>query len=167
MTLLYAASFPTTWWVQFWYSFQAGVAGSMGMLAFCYPNTPAIAVGGYWKYLGETEADISSSAADKGKTMLAPNARAWGLRNAFAAVANVLALYYGTKETYVVMAAIATWREVFDIIEAYWENDTYKVWMPKKVPSGKFPPLGYFPPYAFLLVVDLATLYVTLTAATE
>ena len=62
------------------------------------------------------------------------------------------------------MAAVATWREVFDIVEAYIEGDTQKVWLPLKIPAGKFPPLGFFPPFAFLLGVDLWTLYVTLKA---
>lgn len=165
MSLLFPASFSTHWAVQFWYTFQGTVAGTMGMMAFFYPNSPAIAIGGYWKYIGESPQDeTKKELGPKAQVMLAPNARAWGLRNAFAFVVNALALYYGTKETYVIMAAVSVWREVFDILEAFIENDTGKVWFPTKVPAGKFPPLGFFPPFAFLLLADLAALYVTLIA---
>ena len=53
MSLLFQAKFATDGFVQFWYAFQAGVAGSMGLVGFFYPNTPAITIGGYWQYIGD------------------------------------------------------------------------------------------------------------------
>jgi hypothetical protein len=164
---LYAAKFDVPGWVQFWYSFQTTVAMSMGMLGFAYPNTPAITTGGYWQYLGEKdEYETKKKTDDETKkiVVLAPNVRGWGLRNAIPALVNIMAFYFGTKETYLIMTACALWRETFDIIEAFIEDDTDKVFYPTKVPAGKFPPLGYFPPYLVLMVGNLATLYAILTA---
>lgn len=163
-TPLYAAKFAAPGWVQFWYSFQASVAMSMGMVGFAFPNTPAITVGGYWQYLGE---DATAKKTDEKKVVLAPNVRGWGLRNAIPGLVNIMAMYFGTKETYLIMTACALWRETFDIIEAFIEGDTDKVFYPSKVPAGKFPPLGYFPPFLFLMVVNLATLYAILGASDD
>ena len=41
------------------------------------------------------------------------------------------------------MAACSIWRETFDILEAYVENDTPKVFIPTKIPAGTFPPLVF------------------------
>lgn len=162
---LFAAAFPVPGYVQFWYGFQTCVAMSMGMVAFVYPNTPAIALGGYWEYLGETPPgpDSKPTTAEK-KIVLGPNVRGWGLRNAIPAVVNLMAFYFGSQETYLIMIACSLWREVFDTIEGFIEGETDKLFYPTAVPKGKFPPLPYFPPYLFLLAVNLSCLYAVLTA---
>jgi hypothetical protein len=172
MSLLFPAQFSTNWFVQFWYGFQGVVAGSMGVVGFWYPNTPAITLGGYWQYLGEQDEyekimKEGGKGPNNGKIVLAPNARAWALRNAFAGVVNGLGLYFGTKECYYIMAAVAIWREFFDILEAVWDGDTSKVFYPAKIPPGKFPPMVYFPPWALLMAGNLVTLYMIHTAKSD
>lgn len=163
MSLLFPAKFAVHGFVQFWYGFQATVAGGMGLVGFFYPNTPAITIGGYWQYMGETLKDVKENKPS-GRILLAPNARGWCLRNAFAGVVNVMALYFGSKECYYIMAAVAIWREFFDILEAFLEGDTDKVFFPAKTPPGKFPPLPYFPPWGLLMVGNLASLYLIYVA---
>ena len=162
--LLYSVKFAVPGWVQFWFSFQTSVAIGMGLSGFFFPNSPAITLGGYWEYLGE-DANASKSTTDKKRVLLAPNVRGWGLRNAIPGLVNILAMYFGTREAYIIMAACAVWREAFDILEAFLENNTGKVFLPMKIPSGKFPPLGFFPPYLMLQVVDLMSLYFIMTVS--
>lgn len=170
MSLLYPAQFATNGFVQFWYSFQTTVAGGMGMMGFFYPNTPVITMGGYWQYVGEedptnkkNDSESNKNNMDK-KVVLAPNVRSWGIRNAFPAVVNILGLYFGTRETYYMMAAVAIWREFFDICEAIMDGDTDKIFFPTKVGPGKVPPLPYFPPWGVVMIGNLTTLYMIATA---
>mmetsp|Transcript_12300 Transcript_12300/g.34110 ORF Transcript_12300/g.34110 Transcript_12300/m.34110 type:complete len:164 (+) Transcript_12300:175-666(+) len=159
---LYPASFPVPTFVQFFYSFQGVVAGSLGLVGFFYPNAPSITLGGYWEYIGEDP--TGKSSAKEKKVVLAPNVRGWALRNGLAAVVNVMGLYFGTPECYYIICAVSIWREFFDILEAFIDGDTDKVFFPAKIAPGKFPPLLYFPPWASLMVGNLASLYMVYAA---
>jgi hypothetical protein len=160
---LFPAAFQVPGAVQFWYTLQMAIAMSMGMMGLFYPNTPATTLGGYWEYIGEDPTASKSTASEK-KVVLAPNVRGWGLRNAIPGLVNLMAFYFGTKDTYLIMVACSLWREVFDIVEGFLEGDTDKLFYPIKVKEGKFPPLESYPPYFLLLAGNVACLYAVLTA---
>jgi hypothetical protein len=160
---LFPASFQVPGAVQFWYTFQMAIAMSMGMMGLFYPNSPAMTLGGYWEYIGEDPTARKSTASEK-KVVLAPNVRSWGLRNAIPGLVTLMAFYFGTRDTYLIMAACSLWREVFDIVVCFLEGDTNKLFYPTKVKKGQFPPLEFMPPYILMLAGNVACLYAVLTA---
>ena len=64
--------------------------------------------------------------------MPAPNVRGWGLRNAIPALVNLMALYFASKETYLIMVACSLWRDVFAIVENSIGGDTDKLFTPPR-----------------------------------
>lgn len=144
---------------QFWFSFQTFVVLGMGISGFIKPGSDAITKDGYWEYIGDSP--DAKKAKDKGKVVMAPNARSWAVRSAFAGIMNMIGFYYGTKECYVIMAACAAFRETVDSIECFIDGGDApkKAYMGYPIPAGKFPPIIYFPPWAGGAVVNFMFVY--------
>ena len=134
-------------------------------------NSPHRAAG---QYLGQSP-DGKDPAAKEKKVVLCPNVKGWGLRDAIPKLlVNAMAIYFDTKEAYLIMCACAIWREFFDILEAVIEYNggakgaLDKVFFPTPIAKGKFgnpfPPMYSFPPYMGLMIGNLAALYSVLNA---
>ena len=115
--------------------------------------------------------DIGETADGKGKPkekkrVLAPNSRGWAVRSAFGGVMNILALYFGTRECYIIMAACAGFRETVDSIQCLLEggDSLKKAFTGYIIPAGKFPQMIYFPPWAGGAVINYVFLYYIVTA---
>lgn len=70
------------------------------------------------------------------------------------------ALFFGTRETYLVALAAICWREVYDCIEMYccmkdWHKILLRVW---------WSPIGPMPPLASFNLLNVAAVYAILTA---
>ena len=157
--------------IQFWFAFQTFVVLGMGIWSFIYPGSDAITMGGYWEYVGEkkaynTKKTVNADLKKKGK-VLAPNARGWAVRSAFGGVMNIIAMYYGTRECYVIMAACAAFRETVDSIGEVMEGRYDRAFVGYKIEPvswKKFPPIIYFPPWVGGAVANFAFLYILLNA---
>jgi len=150
--------------IQAWFVFQTFVVGGMGIASFLFPGLDAITMGGYWEYVGET-ADAKKDSKVKTR-VLAPNARSRAVRSEMQRLwrpheHHVMCMYVGTRECYAIMAACAAYRETIDSIQCVMEGGD----MPKKaftgyiIPSGKFPQMIYFPPWAGGAVMNYFFLY--------
>ena len=152
--------------IQFWFCFQTYVVLGMGIASFISPGSDPITLGGYWK-------------DEKERSVLAPNARSWAVRSAFGGLMNILAMFFGTRECYAIMAACAAFRETVDCIQCVMEggkmenpfspastssplNRAFTGYM---IPAGKFPPMGgFFPPWAGGAAINFLFLYKILMA---
>ena len=70
------------------------------------------------------------------------------------------ALYFGTRETYLVAMAAIIWREVYDCVEMYcfakdWREILLSVW---------WSPIGPMPPLLFFNVLNVLAMWAILNA---
>jgi len=171
-----AAVFEAPFWVKVYFGGVQAGGGILGVIGFfkpaLVPSPPVL--DGYWKYLGET-ADGKDVKDKPDKIVLCPNVPGWGLRDAIPKLlVNAMAIYFGTKEAYLIMVACAIWREGFDMLEAFMEYSKGdkgaldKVFKGAPIAKGKFgnpfPPMYSFPPYLGLMIGNLAALYSVLKA---
>ena len=130
---LFAADFQVPTLVQVFFVIQCLWTGVMGVLCTYDPTWSPITENGVFK-------------RDK-ETFVHPNVRgAWNVRGGSMFFVAAGALYFGTRETYIVTMAAALWREAYDCVELLLcRKDGYKivlrVWMS---PFGPQPPLVLF-----------------------
>lgn len=132
---LFAAEFQVPTLVQVFFVVQCLWTGVMGVLCTYDPAWSPITDNGVFKREGTNERVVH------------PNVRgAWNVRGGSMFLVSAGALYFGTRETYLVTMAAAIWRECYDCIELLWckedgENIVFRVWAS---PFGPQPPLALF-----------------------
>ena len=137
---LFAAEFLVPTLVQAFFVIQCIWTGCMGILCTYDPTFSPINDWGTFK---------------RGKeTFVHPNIRgAWSVRGGSMFLVAAGALYFGTRETYLVAMAAIIWRELYDCIElSLYKKDAYKI-----LRRVWFSPLGPMPPlFSFNLLNALA-----------
>ena len=92
-------------------------------------------------------ADGKVDATGDAEEFVHPNVRsAWSVRGGSMTLVQAGALYFGTRETYIVAMAAILWREMYDCIDLFrYKKDAHKilfrVWWS---PIGPMPPLASF-----------------------
>ena len=132
---LFAAEFQVPTLVQVFFVVQCIWTGVMGFLCTYDPALSPINDTGTFTRKGSKQ------------TVVHPNVRgAWSVRGGSMFLVAAGALFFGTRETYLVAMAAICWREVYDCIEMYrfmkgWDKILLRVWMS---PIGPMPPLLSF-----------------------
>ena len=132
---LFAAEFQVPTLVQVFFVIQCIWTGVMGSLVTYDPTFSPINDTGTFTRKGSKQ------------TVVHPNVRgAWSVRGGSMFLVAAGALFFGTRETYLVAMAAICWREVYDCIEMYrfmkgWDKILLRVWMS---PIGPMPPLASF-----------------------
>ena len=140
---LFAADFQVPTLVQAFFVMQCLWTGVMGALCTYDPAWSPITENGVFAREGSRE------------RVAHPNVRgAWSVRGGSMFLVAAGALYFGTRETYLVTMAAAIWREGYDCVEllqrkANGDKIVFRVW---QSPFGPQPPLA-----VFLLLNVLAT----------
>ena len=147
---LFAAEFQVPTLVQAFFVIQCAWTGIMGCLCTYDPAfSAAIAETGVFRREGSKEKIVH------------PNVRgAWSVRGGSMFLVAAGALFFGTRETYLVAMAAIIWREVYDCIEMYlfmknWHKILLRVW---------WSPIGPMPPLASFNLLNWLALYAILTA---
>ena len=90
------------------------------------------------------------------ETVHHPNVRgAWNVRGGSMFIVTAGALYFGTRETYLIAMAAAIWREVYDCIEML----LFKTGGKKIVFGFWFSPVGPMPPLVSFIVGNVLAFY--------
>ena len=132
---LFAASFQVPTLVQLFFCIQLIWTGVMGCLITYDPSFSPINDTGVYTKKGSKEQFVH------------PNVRgAWCVRGGSMFLVAAGALYFGTRETYLVAMAAIIWREAYDSIEMFCCMKAYhkillRIWMS---PIGPMPPLLSF-----------------------
>ena len=132
---LVAAQFQVPTLVQVFFVIQCVWTGIMGLLVTYDPALSPINDTGVFTRKGSKEQFVH------------PNVRgAWCVRGGSMFLVAAGALYFGTRETYLVAMAAIIWREAYDSIEMFccmkdWHKILLRVWMS---PIGPMPPLLSF-----------------------
>ena len=132
---LFSADFQVLTLVQVLYVIHCLWIGSMGILCTIDPSWSPITENGVFERVGT------------GEKFVHPNVRGgWNVRGGSMFIVTAGALYFGTRETYLVTMAAAIWREGYDCIELLlFKKDgkqiVFRVW---KSPFGPQPPLVLF-----------------------
>ena len=132
---LFAAEFLVPTLVQVFFVIQCIWTGVMGVLVTYNPNLSPINDTGVFTRPGSKEQFVH------------PNVRgAWSVRGGSMFLVAAGALFFGTRETYLVAMTSIIWREAYDCIEMYscmkgWDKILLRVWMS---PIGPMPPLLSF-----------------------
>ena len=146
---LFAAEFQVPTLVQAFFVIQCIWTGVMGLLCTYDPEFSPINDTGVFTRRGSKEQFVH------------PNVRAaWNVRGGSMFLVAAGALYFGTRETYLVAMAAIIWREAYDCIELMrFKKDAYKV-----VLRVWFSPLGPMPPLLSFNILNVAALWAILTA---
>ena len=132
---LFAAEFQVPTLVQVFFVIQCVWTGIMGLLITYDPALSPINATGVFTRKGSKEQAVH------------PNVRgAWSVRGGSMFLVAAGALFFGTRETYLVAMAAIVWREVYDCVEMFccvkdWDKILLRVWMS---PIGPMPPLLSF-----------------------
>ena len=132
---LFAAEFQVPTLVQAFFIIQCIWTGIMGLLITYDPTFSPINDTGVFTRKGSKEQFVH------------PNVRgAWSVRGGAMFLVAAGALFFGTRETYLVALAAIIWREMYDSVEMYccmknWDKILLQVWMS---PIGPMPPLLSF-----------------------
>ena len=132
---LFAAEFQVPTLVQAFFVIQMIWTGVMGTLITYDPAFSPINDTGVFTRKGSKE------------TVVHPNVRgAWSVRGGSMFLVAAGALFFGTRETYLVAMAAICWREVYDCIEMFrfmkgWDKILLRIWWS---PIGPMPPLLSF-----------------------
>ena len=132
---LFDADFQVPTLVQVFFVIQCVWTGIMGLLVTYDPALSPINDTGVFTRKGSKEQFVH------------PNVRgAWCVRGGSMFLVAAGALYFGTRETYLVAMAAIIWREAYDSIEMFccmkdWHKILLRVWMS---PIGPMPPLLSF-----------------------
>lgn len=132
---LFAAQFQVPTLVQVFFVIQCIWTGIMGLLVTYNPTFSPINDTGVFTRKGSKEQFVH------------PNVRgAWSVRGGSMFLVAAGALFFGTRETYLVAMAAIIWREAYDCIEMFccmknWDKILLRVWMS---PIGPMPPLLSF-----------------------
>mmetsp|Transcript_39481 Transcript_39481/g.106554 ORF Transcript_39481/g.106554 Transcript_39481/m.106554 type:complete len:161 (+) Transcript_39481:105-587(+) len=138
---LFAAEFQVHTLVQAFFIIQCIWTGVMGTLVTYDPTFSPINDTGSFVRKGHQEGE------DKDRVFVHPNVRgAWSVRGGSMFLVAAGALFFGTRETYLVAMAAIIWREAYDSIEMFlymkdWQKILIKPWMS---PIGPMPPLLSF-----------------------
>mmetsp|Transcript_473 Transcript_473/g.1486 ORF Transcript_473/g.1486 Transcript_473/m.1486 type:complete len:153 (+) Transcript_473:50-508(+) len=144
---LFAAEFLVPTLVQAFFVIQCIWTGCMGVLCTYDPTFSPINDVGTFK---------------RGKeTFVHPNVRgAWSVRGGSMFLVAAGALYFGTRETYLVAMAAIIWRELYDCIElSLYKKDAYKI-----LRRVWFSPLGPMPPLLSFNLLNALALWAILKA---
>jgi hypothetical protein len=147
---LFAAEFLVPTPVQVFFVIQCLWTGVMGVLCTYDPEWSPITDNGVFTREGSKEKFVH------------PNVRGgWNVRGGSMFLVTAGALYFGTRETYIVAMASAIWREAYDCIELTLckpggEKIVLRVW---SSPFGPQPPLIVF------LLLNVLAMWAILTAA--
>ena len=134
---LFAAAFQVPTLVQVFFGIQCVWTGCMGLLVTYDPTFSPINDTGVFKRKGSRS----------NEEFVHPNVRgAWSVRGGSMFLVAAGALFFGTRETYLVAMAAIIWREAYDSIEMFCcMKDYHKIllrfWMS---PIGPMPPLLSF-----------------------
>ena len=143
---LFPAQFQVPTLVQAFFVVQCLWTGIMGALVSYDPTNSPINDTGVFARKGK-------KGADGKQRFVHPNVRsAWSVRGGSMFLVACGALFFGTRETYLVALAAIAWREAYDCIELYccssggpaWERNRgilFGFWMS---PIGPMPPLVSF-----------------------
>ena len=132
---LFAASFQVPTLVQVFFVIQLIWTGTMGLLVTYDPTFSPINDTGVFTRKGSKEQFVH------------PNVRgAWSVRGGSMFLVAAGALFFGTRECYLVAMAAICWREAYDSVEMYcymknWDKILLRVWWS---PIGPMPPLLSF-----------------------
>ena len=132
---LFAAEFQVHTLVQVFFVIQCIWTGVMGLLVSYDPTLSPINDTGVFMRKGSREQFVH------------PNVRgAWSVRGGSMFLVAAGALYFGTRETYLVAMAAIIWREAYDSVEMFccmkeWDKILLRVWWS---PIGPMPPLLSF-----------------------
>ena len=151
---LCAAEFRVPTLVQVFLVVQCIWTGVMGFLCTYNPAfSSCISDTGTFKREG--------SEAYSDEKFVHPNVRAaWNVRGGSMFLVAAGALFFGTRETYLVAMAAITWREVYDCIEMMmYKKDAYKI-----VLRVWFSPLGPMPPLLSFNLLNVLALWAVLKA---
>jgi hypothetical protein len=146
---LFPAQFQVHTLVQVFFIIQCVWTGIMGTLITYDPTFSPI-----------NDTGVFTRKGSKGQ-FLHPNVRgAWSVRGGSMFLVAAGALFFGTRETYLVALAAICWREVYDCIEMYccmkdWHKILLRVW---------WSPIGPMPPLASFNLLNVAAVYAILTA---
>ena len=146
---LFAASFQVPTVVQAFFIVQCVWTGVMGLLCTYDPELSPINDTGVFTRKGSKEQFVH------------PNVRgAWSVRGGSMFLVAAGALYFGTRETYLVAMAAIIWREIYDCIELMrYKKDAYKI-----VLRIWWSPLGPMPPLLSFNVCNALALWAILKA---
>ena len=134
---LFAAEFQVPTLVQVFFVIQCVWTGVMGVLCTYDPDFSPINDTGVFVRKGSRSKD----------EFVHPNVRgAWSVRGGSMFLVAAGALFFGTRETYLVAMAAIMWREAYDSIEMFccmkdWHKILLRVWWS---PIGPMPPLLSF-----------------------
>ena len=147
---LFAAKFQVPTLVQGFFIIQCTWTGVMGLLCTYDPSfSKALLDTGVFKREGSKEQFVH------------PNVRgAWCVRGGSMFLVAAGALYFGTRETYLVAMAAIIWREVYDCIDLMlFKKNAYKI-----VLRVWFSPLGPMPPLLSFNVLNAMAVWAILKA---
>ena len=131
----FAAAFQVPTLVQAFFVIQCVWTGCMGFLCTYDPALSPINDTGVFTRKGSKEQFVH------------PNVRgAWSVRGGSMFLVAAGALFFGTRETYLVAMAAIIWREAYDCVEMFcymkdWDKILLRIWMS---PIGPMPPLLSF-----------------------
>ena len=152
---IFPAEFQIHTFVQIFLVIQCLWTGIMGCLCTYNPAFSAcISETGVFKRISWTQpptlrAKTTVHQINEGsdEEFVHPNVRAsWSVRGGSMTLVQAGALFFGTRETYIVAMAAIIWREVYDTIDIFrYKKDAYKIlfrfwWSP----IGPMPPLASF-----------------------
>jgi hypothetical protein len=107
---LFAASFQVPTLVQAFFIIQCVWTGSMGLLVTLDPRLSPIGDTGVFVRSGSNKKD------EEGGSVENPNVRAaWSVRGGSMFLVAAGALFFGTRETYLVAMAAIIWRELYNM----------------------------------------------------
>ena len=145
----FAAAFQVPTLVQAFFVIQCVWTGCMGFLCTYDPALSPINDTGVFTRKGSKEQFVH------------PNVRgAWSVRGGSMFLVSAGALYFGTRETYLVAMSAIIWREVYDCIELMrFKTDAYKI-----VLRVWWSPLGPLPPLLSFNLLNALALWAILKA---
>lgn len=146
---LFAAEFQVPTLVQVFFVIQCIWTGVMGTLCTYDPAYSPINETGIFTRKGSKEHFVH------------PNVRgAWSVRGGSMFLVAAGALYFGTRETYLVAMAAIIWREAYDSIELeLYKKDAYKI-----LRRVWFSPIGPMPPLLSFNLLNVLALWAILKA---
>ena len=146
---LFDAEFQVPTLVQLFFVIQCIWTGVMGFLCTYEPAFSPINDTGVFTRKGSREQFVH------------PNVRgAWSVRGGSMFLVAAGALYFGTRETYLVAMAAITWREAYDCIELQlYKKDAYKI-----LSRVWFSPIGPMPPLLSFNLLNALALWAILKA---
>jgi hypothetical protein len=146
---LFAATFQVPTLVQVFFIIQCVWTGVMGLLVTYDPTFSPINDTGTFTRKGSKEQFVH------------PNVRgAWCVRGGSMFLVAAGALFFGTRETYLVAMAAILWREAYDTVEMYlFVKDYHKILL-----RVWWSPIGPMPPLASFNLCNVAAMWAILNA---